>query len=502
MVQQRFIAIWFCYLTTDWLSIRRPELRGLPFVLARAEHGRKIISALNPLAQDQGIGLQMPLANAKAIVPDLQVFEDQEERTAKLLTAIAEWCIRYTPLAAVDLQQDGLFLDISGCAHLWGGEAAYLSAIVAKLQSKGYQVRAAIADTMGAAWAVSRFGKSPEVIPSGEQAAALLQLPPAALRLDQPTLFRLHKLGLSQISSFITMPRSVLRRRFGEGLLLQLAQALGQEKEAFNAIEVTAPYQERLPCFEPIRTATGIEIAIKALLEGLCKRLREEGKGLRQAVLKCFRVDGKMVQVAIGTNSPSYHISHLCKLFELKISQIEPGLGIELFLMEAGKTEAVSPFQEALWESQSGLDDRELTELLDRLAAKVGAGRIHRYLPDAHYWPERSVRPAATIAEQPDMNWRTDRPRPTHLLKIPQSIAVTAPIPDYPPMLFRYQGELHHIRKADGPERIEREWWLDAGEHRDYYQVEDEQGKRYWIFRSGHYKGEKSSQWFIHGYFA
>jgi protein ImuB len=170
--------------------------------------------------------------------------------------------------------------------------------------------------------------------------------------------------------------------------------------------------------------------------------------------------------------------------------------------MEAGQLEEVPMVQEALWAGSPGLEDQALAELLDRLAVKVGSGTIHRYLPDEHYWPERSVKQAASLDEKPATQWRTDRPRPTVLLTRPALIEVSAPVPDYPPMSFRHQGKVHYIKKADGPERIEREWWLDAGEHRDYYQVEDEEGQRYWLFRSGYYRGDKLHQWFLHGFFA
>jgi protein ImuB len=501
-MQKRFVSIWFRHLTTDWLSIRRTELLNLPFVFAATDHGRKIITAASAAAEAQGIAPEMPVADAKAIVPDLQVFDDKPGRDAKLLKALGEWCIRYTPIVAVDLH-DGLILDASGCTHLWGGEHAYLKEIVKRLRSKGYNVRAAIADTVGAAWAISRFGKITPVIESDKQAEALLPLPPAALRLEPVIVQRLHKLGLYQIRSFISMPRSALRRRFGEGLLLRLRQALGQEDEHITPIQLIEPYHERLPCLEPIRSATGIEIAVKKLLESLCKRLHRESKGLRTAILKCYRIDGRIEQVEIGTNQASHHTEHLFKLLELKIPGIEPALGIELFILEAPKVEDISPSQEALWAGGSGLEDQEeVAELLDRLAARVGTNAIHRYLPDEHYWPERSVKLTNSITEKPAIEWPSDKPRPTLLLTRPGRIEVTAPVPDYPPLSFRYKGKVHYIKKADGPERIEREWWLDAGEHRDYYQVEDENGQRYWLFRSGHYEADNPAQWFIHGFFA
>lgn len=500
-MQKRYITIWFRHLTTDWLTLRRPELKLIPFVFVVAEHNRKVITAANSLAESQGIQVGMPVADAKAMVPDLQVFDEKPKRAEQLLKALGKWCIRYTPIVAPDLP-DGLILDISGCAHLWGGEWAYLKDIVTRLRGSGYDVRAAIADTIGTAWAISRFGQVTPIIDSGKQVPALLSLPAAALRLESVVLTRLQKLGLYTIGSFIGMPRSALRRRFGEGLLLRLAQALGQAEEYIQPIMVPEPWQERLPCMEPIRTKVGIEIAIKRLLETLCLRLQQDGKGIRTAILKCYRVDGKIQQVEIGTNKASHHVQHLFKLFELKIASIAPGLGIELFILEALKVEGVSLSQEALWARNPGLDDEEVAELLDRITTKVGTETIHRYLPDEHYWPERSIKAAASLEDQALTSWRSDKPRPVRILVKPEPVEVTAPIPDYPPLMFRYKDKVHHIKKADGPERIEREWWLEGGEHRDYYNVEDQDGQRYWIFRSGHYESGQSKQWFIHGFFA
>lgn len=500
-MSKRFISIWFRHLTTDWMTLRRPELKDIPFVFAVPDHGRLIITAANIPAEVQGVTVGMVGADAKAILPNLEVLDEIPGLPEKLLKAIGEWCIRYTPIISTDLP-NGLILDISGCAHLWGGEQKYLKEIVTRLRSKGYDVRAAIADTIGAAWAIARFGKVTPIIKPGEQISALLPLPPAALRLEPATLDRLKKLGFRIIGNFITIPRSTLRRRFGTGLLQRLDQALGNEDEYIQPLVPIEPYHERLPCLEPIRTATGIEIALQRLLEMLCTRLQKEGKGLRKALFKGYRIDGRTVQIDIGTNRPSHHIKHLFKLFEIKISSIEPALGIELFVLEAPKVEDMPQEQESLWiENGGSLDDLHVAELLDRLAGKLGASAIHRYLPQEHYWPERSVIATSTLKDRPATTWRTDRLRPVQLLSKPQAIKVTAPIPDYPPMLFRYNGIVHQIKKADGPERIEREWWLDEGEHRDYYQVEDEKGQRYWLFRSGHYSGDQS-QWFIHGFFA
>lgn len=498
-MQKRYMSIWFRHLTTDWLTLKRPELKAVPFVFAAPERNRIVITAANPLAKEQGVYPGMAAADAKAITTNLQVLDRIPGKEAKVLRQLGLWCIRYTPIIAVELP-DGLILDISGCAHLWGGERGYLKVIVNKLRASGYDARAAIADTIGTAWAVARYGKTTPIIESGKQTQALLNLPSVALRLEPMVLEKLQKLGFSTIKSFMHIPRTVLRRRFGEGFLHRLAQALGQEEEHLIPLIPPIPYTERLPCLEPIRTAKGIEIAIQQLLKGLCTRLQSEGKGIRKAIVKCWRIDGQVVQAAISTNRGSHSVSHLFKLFELQISKIEPALGIELFLLEATKVEDIDPIQEKLWTGNPGLQDTALAELLDRIATKVGPERIRRYLPAEHYWPERSVRPAISLQEGPETNWRTDRPRPLRLLPRPEPVEVMALLPDYPPKVFTYKGKRHVVEKADGPERIEREWWRDKGEHRDYYRVEDSDGGRYWLFRLGHY--DAAPQWFLHGFFA
>ena len=499
-MQKRFISIWFHHLKTDWFIRHRPSLKQIPFVLSSSDHGRMIVSATNILAEKEGVFKGMSVADARAAIPSLEVIDDKPEYADKLLIALAEWLIRYSPIVAIDFP-DSLIIDATGCSHLWGGEKEYLTEIIKRLRTFGYYTRAAIADTIGAAWAIAHF-KNNAIIESGKQMDALLSLPPAALRIETETAERLEKLGLRNIADFIQMPRPSLRRRFGIQLLNRLDQALGNEEESILPVQPTEPYQERLPCLEPIVTATGIEIALKRLLDTLCLRLQKEGKGLRVATFKGYRTDGKIEKIEVGTNRPSCNSKHLFKLFEIKIDSLEPSLGIELFTIDASKVEDISIEQEKLWDNTGGLDDIKLSELLDRIDGKIGPGHIHRFVPDEHYWPERSFKLASSITEKPITAWKVERPRPIQLLFWPQTIEVTAPIPDYPPMSFRYKGKFHKIIKADGPERIEQEWWLQQGQHRDYYTVEDEEGKRYWLFRSGHYDSAKLHQWFIHGFFA
>jgi protein ImuB len=498
---KRFASIWFRHLLTDQKAIRQPGLKGMAYVFAEPDHGRMLITALTGEARKYGVTEGMTVADARVIAPELQVFEGKPGRNLKLLTGLAEWCLRYTPLIQLD-PPDGLLLDVTGCTHLKGGEKAYLQEIVSRLKTIGYDVRPAIADTIGAAWAVARCATSGLIVPAGEHRNALMPLPPSALRLPAHQLLKLQHLGLHQISNFIYMPNAVLRRRFGKDMVLRLQQALGQEAEYLFPLKEPVPYSTRLDCLEPVKTRTAIEIGLHDLLERLCKRLSTEGLGIRSAVLTWYRVDGKNGNISIGTNHPSNRTPHLFQLFFHKLDTIAPGLGIELFVLDAPGTEPVSDQQSELWSAKGGADSEDVAELLDRIAGRIGATGINRYLPGEHYWPERTPQPDTGIKKAPESEWRTDKPRPMQILDQPEPIQAMALTPDYPPKLFIWKGEQHVIVGADGPERIEREWWLEPGEHRDYYVAEDEAGRRYWLFRSGHYNAEKDQHWYLHGFFA
>jgi protein ImuB len=497
---KRFVSIWFRYLKTDWFARRNPDLGNIPFVLAAPDHGRMIISAANDLAEAAGAQQGMPVADARALIPGIVVKNDDENRLKKLLHNIAEWCIRFSPVVAVD-ETDGIILDATGCAHLWDGEKEYLQEIYSRFKTLGYSIRIGMADTIGMAWAAARFKDQGAIIEAGTQAAALMDLPPQALRIDPETTERLYQLGLDQIGEFISMPRSALRRRFGVRIISRLHQALGIEPEFLEPVIPLEPYQDRLNSIDPVATRAGIEIALQQLLEKLCDRLGKESKGIRSCAFTCYRVDNKIQSIEVKTTRPTFNAKHLSRLFENKIDGIEPGLGIELFLFTANKVEDVISTQEVLWNGTGGLHNTALAELLDRLTGKFGTGIISRYLPQEHYWPERSFKAALSLDEKPMTGWG-NKPRQLQLLAIPELIEVTSLLPDYPPMNFRYKGKLHKVVKADGPERIGNEWWLQKELHRDYYCVEDEEGQRYWVFRSGHYDGKKKPQWFVHGFFA
>lgn len=501
-MEQRIVSIWLPFLATDWHVRKQPALRGQPFVLKAPVHNRVVVTAASPEAMREGIRPGMALADARALLPSLQALDDKPGLSAQLLRRMAEWCIRFTPIAAPD-PPAGILLDATGCAHLWGGEEAYLTDILNRFKERGYAVRVAASGTAGASWALARCSRQQLImVPGGEELKAIAPLPVASLRIEGETAEKLVKLGLRQVGDLLKLPRRALRRRFGNALLLALCKAGGEVEERLQPVYIPEPYSERLPCLEPVVTRTGIEIALEQLLGCLCNRLRREGKGLRRALFRCYRVDGATQGIEIDTSRPSQSEDHLFGLFSLKLGTIEPALGIELFLLEAPVVEEADAAQETFWKKGGKLDDPQVSELIDRLAGKLGSEKIFRYLPAAHYWPERSVQPALSLQQERSTEWRLDRPRPLHLLHPPEPIEVTAPVPDYPPMLFRHRGVLHRVLRADGPERIEQEWWISDGPHRDYYCVEDEEGRRYWLFRLGHYTAGRTEQWFLHGMFA
>ncbi|MDB4926626.1 DNA polymerase Y family protein [Mucilaginibacter sp.] len=498
---KRFVSIWFRYLLTDREAIRQKSLRDLPVAFTEPDHGRLLVIAMNVNAEQCGVKPGIAAADARVIAPGIQLFENKPGRNVKLLKGMAEWCLRYTPLVMVDLP-DGLLLDVTGCTHLKGGETEYLKDMVSRLRALGYTIRPGMADTIGCAWAVARCAENGLNVPPGGQRNALMPLPPASLRLGTDLLIKLNQLGFYQVSSFIHLPKSVLKRRFGGNMILRLYQALGQEAEFLLPLKEPVPYSERISLLEPVTIRPAIERAVHTLIDQLCKRLYGEGLGLRSAVLTYCRIDGKSYQLAIGTNHPSQRTDHIFKLFELQLDQVAPGLGIELFILDALKTEPASDKQSMLWNGKPTADSEQVAELLDNIAARVGNVNIHRYLPKEHHWPERAAANTADLTEIPASEWRDDHIRPTQLLDPPEPIEAMALTPDYAPRQFVYRNQRHIIVSADGPERISHEWWTEDGGYRDYYMAEDEEGMRYWLFGTPNELPGQTRRWFIHGYFA
>lgn len=494
--------------------------------MAAGRGGLRIVAA-NPAARSGGIRPGLPLADAYAVLPELRALPADPAAEAKALDGLAAWCGRYTPWTAVDGEgpgpcpgAGGLWLDITGCAHLFGGEAALLQDVLRRLERLGFTVRAALADTPGAAWAVARFGELDgnglAVVPAGSLRAALVPLPVAALRLDGQVAEGLRRVGLRRVGDLIDLPRAPLAARFGEAVLRRLDQALGRVGESLSPRRPVSPLRARLAFAEPIATPEDIAAAVRHLLADLCRRLAEIRQGARRLDLVLYRADGTCVGTAVGTSRPVRDAGHLERLFREKLEGLDPGFGIEVMVLAAPVADALGPIQAELGAAGAGAEEG-LARLIDRLGNRLGAANVARLAPRASHIPEKACCEEAALPSfsAPPAAGKNDfRPapsRPLHLLAWPEPIEVMAPVPDHPPLMFRWHGRPHRVVSADGPERIAPEWWLaeepldpEAAERatRDYYRVEDADGRRFWLYRQGLYRADGAPRWYLHGVFA
>ena len=477
-----------------------------PFVLATSAGGRRIVTALNDIAAAQGISAGMGLADAQALAPDVRVEEADFIADAAALTRLAAWCDRFSPWTA-PCGADGIFLDVTGCAHLFGNEAGLAAQAVARLARQGIEARAAIADTLGAAWAKSRFGSSAALaIPPGATRQALADLPIEALRLDPETASLLVRLGLTRIGELYPLPRAALAARCGAGVTRRLDQALGLAAEPLSPLPPQPLRWSRRSFAEPIATPESIAAAVHELLQHLTRRLGEDGAGARRLDLALYRIDGRIERAGVGTAFPSRDTRHLWRLFEEKLPQIDPGLGIEDMVLTATSVDKLAAAQLDLQRDESA-EGADLGALIDRLANRFGARAVARPVARESHIPERAVRFVAPLTEpRAATSWNAAKLRPVRLLPRPEPIEAIAPVPDDPPRQFRWRQRAHRIRAADGPERIAPEWWRQRAieaieESRDYYRVEDDEGQRFWLYRAGLYCPEIAPRWFLHGFF-
>ncbi len=501
-MDKRYLIIWLPFLKTDW-HIRNKNLpKNIPIAIHQKIQNKMMLTEVNAIAIQQNITSTMLLADAKTVVPHLISFDDDEIFFEKIIAHIADWCIRFSPDVGI-LTPNDIVVDVTGCTHLWKGEQNYLNDIYNRLAKIGYQVYLGLASTIGTAWAVAHYQKENTIVQKGKEQTALYYLPPACLRIDELVHQKLIHLGLKQFHQIVAIKSHSLMRRFGHELVTQIQYALGYKDEFFKPIKLKVVFTERLPCIEPITTRIGIEIALKKMLEMVCLNLKNNTLGIRIARFTCYRIDGKSYTITIHTQEATINVNYVFKLFELKIKNIAPGLGIELFVLEAIETNTCFPKQNMFWQrKEAHVFDKEILSLVDKVSNKLGVDSIYKYLPQAHYWPERSFKKVTNVLATKTTHWNNKAPRPTYILTKPELIHVAAPVPDYPPILFTYKNKVHKIMKADGPERIEQEWWIKDGSHRDYFYVEDQLGQRYWLFRLGHYDMEKNNQWYLHGFFA
>ena len=453
-----------------------------------------------------GLYVGQKAADAAALVPELITADADPEGDLEALGALADWCVRFSPAVAPDAP-DGLLLDVTGVAHLWGGEAGMLDDLVTRLAANGIPIRAAIADTAGAAWALARFSEV-RIAPPGGQGPLLAELPSAALRLDEVAAAQLPRLGLTRVGRVMALPRAQLAKRFGPALLARLDQALGRAEEALVFRRPATPWFARLAFAEPISAPEDLARVSVDIAALLCARLEREGKGARRFEVAFHRLDGKVQCAGAGLSLAGRDAARIAKLIAPKLEMIDPGFGIDAVTMTADAVEAVSARQRRLDAGREAAAEEGLAPLVDRLANRLGEERVFRVEPFESHVPERSVARRAPLAPRAGAAWDPERPRPVRLFRRPEPIEATALIPDDPPLQFRWRGRLHKVSKAEGPERIAEEWWrkpideVGPGHVRDYYRVEDEAGGRFWLFRAGLYAPGETPQWWLHGLFA
>ncbi|WP_242152493.1 Y-family DNA polymerase [Sphingomonas sp. BAUL-RG-20F-R05-02] len=526
-------------------TLQRPRLRDIavperptpvrhsgedrPLVTSIKQGSRLVIAAACAGARALGLAPGMAITQARALVPELDIRDaDPAGDAADLLRLAITAARRWTPLTALSTTDggdaDGLMLDITGSAHLFGGEARMAQRIVRLLGRLGFTARIAVADTAGAAWAMARFGgRGCSIVPPTRHVEAIAGLPLAALRLDAGAVDALVHLGVNTIGQLVAMPRAPLVRRFGDALVTRIDQASGRVAEPLDPVVPPEPILVEQRFMEPIATAEAIAHWLGVLMPRLVTALAQVGQGARRIELVADRIDGIPQRLHIGLARPSRDGAHMLRLITRRIEEIAPGYGIDALALHVRRADRLDaqPFDERL-------EDRpaDLAPLVDTLANRIGDARLWRMRAVESDVPERSLAPAPPMSEAPragprlksddirqldrgvDLHpWHPRWPRPARLLRRPEQLDhVIAELPDQPPRRFTWRGQTHRIVRADGPERILGEWWHRTAEAqlvRDYFQVEDEIGHRFWLFRRG--DGERAETgdlaWFIHGAF-
>lgn len=461
-----------------------------------------------------GLTRDLTLADARARIPSLLAIEAEPEADAALLGRLAAFCDRFTPLVALD-ESYGLLLDITGCAHLFGGEAALQAAIGRWMRAGGLDLRVAIAGTPEAAHALSRFGGG-GIVPVGEDEARLRPLPVAALELTAETVIALSRAGLKTLADLANRPSAVLSARFGEDLAVKLRRTLGREDARITPLRPPPACVVERHFAEPMLDSEGLEAVVARLIAEAARVLEGRGEGGRAFEISFFRSDGAVRRLMVETGRPSRDAAAILRLWRERIDTLadplDPGFGFDAVRLAVPICEPLDAHQPSL--DRRAVEDEAVADLIDRLVTRFGRDRVLRFVAQDTHHPVRAAKamsaamsaalPASTVA------WPAPEPhepptRPLQLFEPPQPVEAIAEVPDGPPIRFRWRRLIHDVARAEGPERIAPEWWRDGScePMRDYYRVEDAQGRRFWLFRIGFHEPEQAPpRWFLHGLFA
>ncbi len=519
---RRILAIWCARLAIDRWRLSEGLAMGegadaAPLALiTETAHGPRIAAA-NDAGLEAGAQPGMMLADARTLCPQLAVAPSDPAGDLAFLEKLALWAQRWGPWSALD-PPDGLIVDVTGVAHLFGGEEGLLADARAAFARRALASRFAIAPTAGAAWALAHHGRAgggqSAILRAEDDAAARLgALPVAALRLDDDTLTVLRRLGLKRLGDLHGVKREALVRRFrnrrsaAANPLIRLDQLLGRVPEPLLPVIAThAPLAQRR-LMEPIRHRTLLDRVVADLAEDMARQLEGRGLGARRLELGMWRVDGEVVVRRVEMAAPSRAAAHIASLFDRRLEDVDAGFGFEMVRLRAAWTEPLALVQADI--EQDGEGDGPGTSLaacIDRLVVRLGMEAVRRPVSRASHMPERAQRwqgplePEKTSLEEFDFHHR-----PLKMLDRPEHIAVIYESPDGLPRKFRWRGTVHEVLRVEGPERIAPEWWRERGSARlrDYYRIEDGEGRRYWIYRSGIAGDGRGGtpDWFLQGLF-
>lgn len=570
---KRFVSVWLPNWPLTRLSRAEPGRvpEREPFALVDLNgRGGIVITAPNAAAMREGIVAGMALTDARAALPSLRARPGDRPEDARVLFRLSQWAGRYGPSRSHD-GEDGFWCDVTGVAHLYGGEDALLSDVIGRLARNGIPARAALADTYGAARALARYGIARDggalCVPPGQTAQALAPLPVEALRLDAATVLLLKRLGLKRIGGLYEIPRVSLAHRFeseeaGSRVLLRLDQALGHQAEPLKPFFDLAPVFVRRAFAEPLISSQPLEAIIDAMCDDAAEMLKARGEGTRALRLDFFRADGTWGATGAMMRAFSNDAAHFKMLLRPKLARIDAGFGIDLLSLEAYQTGPCDSTQDGF--AEEGASAYDPGPLIDALTNRLGQDAVMIAHPRASHIPERSetlppaiqglaaswrdsataggnagasrergkgsskpkaMPPAGSAHVTPPSSRQTGgyvppwpygkgARRPPFLLPRPEPIAVIAEVPDGPPARFTWRRVERRVARAQGPERIAPEWWRMIGRSpgakvaraRDYFEIEDEAGASYWVFRHGLYGAEEEGHeappaWFLHGLF-
>ena len=535
--EQRILSIWWPSLAIErWRRTSGHDFApDAPVVLTvEGTHGL-VISAVTKAAAESGARPGARLTDARALDPGLIAIPADPAGDQALVERLARWAARWSPLVEVDgrdpsasLGTGALRLDVTGTAHLFGGEAALAEDVHRRFAALGLTSRVAIAPTPGAAWALARFGRGG--ICRKDLAVALAPLPVAALRLPTGAVRTLERLGFKTIGALAGVPRRALARRFREtdNPLDALDRALGRKPEPLVATQCEPPPRASFGLAEPATDPAVLPSALARLADPLARELGRRRLGARRVAFHGFRVDGEVGEAEAETALPTRDPAHIVRLLADKVAGLDPGFGFDGFALTARWCEPLDPAQDALLGEAPR--ELELARLIDRLAARLGAERVRRpvrresHLPEvASGWESAVSSPAfagevgrearrrgpSTIRSSadgpPPLESEGRRLRPQRLLDRPEAIAVIYATPEGVPRRFVWRRAVHDIARVEGPERIAPEWWRAPSKARlrDYYRVEDSAGRRFWIYREGLAGDGRGGApaWYLHGLF-